>query len=117
MNVFGTDKTMKLLVDATELAERKPEVGWGDIQEELKVGASAAFAIMDWLADNHKAQWKVTNHWVRAGRTYVLNNPAPRLEEMATFLRVGEQRSVAIMNALMKKKLITVNTNYFFQEL
>lgn len=104
-----------LLARAHALATEKGDPGWQGIQSELKVGSEEAAIIHDWLADNHKAEAKISNHWVRSGRAYVLNNPFPTLSDMARVLKIGEKRAFLIMHALVKKRIIKIKSDFAFE--
>lgn len=111
---FEPEKVQELLAQAQILAQSDPELGWYKIQSQLEVGQQAAVVILDWLADKGFVKITITNHWIRAGKTYARNNIAPNLAEMQDSLRVGEQRALAIMRALVQKRVIEVTPEFDF---
>lgn len=106
-----------LLAKAHALATEKGDPGCYGIQTELQVGYEEATIIHDWLVDNHKAEAKISNHWIRSGRAYVLNNPFPTLGDMARVLKIGERRAFLIMSALVKKRIIRIRIDFSFERL
>lgn len=111
----SADEVVLLLAQATLLAQKKSKINWYDIQNELKVGAQEAYIIFDWLADKHEAEPHISNHWIRCGRAYLLNNPFPTLADMAKSLRVGERRAFLIMIALEKRGLLSIKQDFAFE--
>jgi hypothetical protein len=109
------DEVVLLLAQASLFAQKKPKINWYDIQNELKVGAEEANIIFDWLADKNEAEPHISNHWIRCGRSYALNNPFPGLTGMASALRVGERRAFLIMKALEKKGLFSIRSDFTFE--
>jgi hypothetical protein len=108
------EEVIFLLAKASNLAKEKPALNWYEIQNELKIGAQEAYLIFDWLADQHATEPFISTHWLRCGRTYVLNNPFPSLAGMSEMLRVGERRSYLIMQELERKGLIRIKPDFGF---
>lgn len=115
--LYGTEKAMKMLADAEELAKKTPDMDWGVIQNTLKIGAGPAFLIMDWLADTHRADVQVSNHEIRAARAYALNTCTPSLAGMAAALEIGEKRALRLMQVLVARKLVRVTDDFKFERL
>lgn len=109
------DEVTLLLAKASLFAQDNAQISWHQIQNELKVGAAEANIILDWLADNNAAEPQISNHWIRSGRTYVLNNPFSNLTGMARALRIGDRRAFLIMTALQKKGLIALRSDFTFE--
>ena len=109
------EEVSMLLARAIALARKKPELSWFDVQDELKIGFGEAKIIWDWLVDEHGATPRLSEHWVRAGRTYVLNNPFPTLEDMAIKVNIGERRAYGIMQELEKRGLIKIQSDFTFE--
>jgi hypothetical protein len=59
----------------------------------------------------------MSKHWVRCGRTYVLNNPNPTLFGMTERLCVGWRTAHAILLELQKKGLIRIKDDLSFVRL
>ncbi len=113
----SVEEVSLILAKALELATKKPDLGRLDIQSELNVGGDESFIIWDWLADQNLAKPRLSNHWIRYGRLYVLNNPFPDLTEMGAQLKIGERRSYLVMQALEKKGIIRIRPDFSFERL
>jgi hypothetical protein len=109
------EEVTKLLARARELVKEKQQINWHDVQTALVIGAEEAYAIVDWLVDNHEAQPHISAHWIRCGRTYVLNNPLPNLIDMTKMLKIGEGRTFSIMQILEKKNVIRIKHGFGFE--
>ncbi len=114
MRLRGTEKALEILTKALAYAKEHPQSDVYDLQKNLGIGYGEAVIVLDWLGDTHESEPKLSNHWIRAGRTYVLNNPMPTLTEMTQRLKVGEKRGYLIMQTLMQRGLISVNTDFSF---
>jgi len=112
---YEFEEVSMMLARALALARRKPQLSWFDIQDELKIGFGEAKIIWDWLVDEHGATPRVSEHWIRAGRAYVLNNPFPTLEDMAIKMAIGERRAFFIMQELEKRGLIKIQSDFSFE--
>jgi hypothetical protein len=109
------EEWVSILGRATEFAEKNPEAQWIDFQNHLKIGAEEAFIIQDWLADHLRVKPRISNHWIRCGRLYVLNNMFPSVFGMMERLRIGEQTAFQIMFALQKKGVIKILSDFSFE--
>ena len=112
---YDFEEVSMMLAQALALARKKPQLSWFDIQDELKIGFGDAKIIWDWLVDEHGATPNVSEHWVRSGRAYVLNNPFPTLEDMAIKMSIGERRAFFIMQELEKRGLIKIQADFSFE--
>ena len=97
------------------LAKERPELTLLELQRALRLGYGEATVLFDWLADTHVAAGHISNHWIRCGRAYVLNNPCPNLVEMGTMLKIGERRAFLVMLALEKKGAIRIKEDFSFE--
>lgn len=111
----GMEKAMQILAKGSDIAKEKPNVNANDLQVDLDIGYGEAVMVLDWLADNRETEPKLSAHWIRAGRTYVLNNPTPSLQDMCQRLKIGERRGYLIMQKLIARGLIGVNAEFYFQ--
>lgn len=110
----GLEKTIWLLNEALKIAEKDPKANWRKIQDELKIGYGEACIIIDWLADNDKTEARISNHWIRSARIYVMNNKHSSLEEMQERLKLGYKSAFRIMIELQKKELIAIKPDFSF---
>ncbi len=104
-----------MLAHASAKAKEDPDLKFTDFQEELHVGYPIAVAVVDWLADTRQIKASISNHWIRRGRQYVLNNLFATLEGMSEALGMGAERSFLVMQALEKKKIIRIADDYTFE--
>ena len=111
------DEVLLLLARASTLAKKRPELKWRDLQDTLQIGYGEANLILDWLADHHAAEPVISNHWIRCGRTYTLNNFFPTLVDMANMLDLGERRAFLVMHALEKRNIIRIRTDFSFERI
>jgi hypothetical protein len=102
---------------AVRVAEEKPDAGWLVFQNELGLGMDEAFAIHDWLTEQYRAKPRLTTHWMRCGRMYVLNNPSPSLLGMMECVRIGRQSAIQIMNELERKGILKIRPDFTFERL
>lgn len=113
--LYGADKTIHLLNRAVEMTETNPSITWIEVQNRLHVGAESSYVIVDWLADNFKTRPRMSNHWVRCARMYVVNNKETSLEEMSSRLKVGNRTAFQIMLTLEKKGYIKILSDFKFE--
>jgi len=104
-----------LLAQVLTFSRNKEKVSSLDIQNQFKISTPEAEIIFDWLADGGEVEPKISKHWIRCGRRYVLNNPLPDLVDMGRKLGVGERRTFLIMLALEKRKIIHIKENFEFE--
>ena len=115
--LYGADKTVNLLNRALEMSETNPSITWIEIQNKLHVGAAASYVLVDWLADNFKTRPRISNHWIRCARMYVVNNKESSLEEMSNRLKVGNRTAFQIMLILEKKGYIKILSDFKFERI
>lgn len=113
--LYGADKTIHLLNRAVEMTETNPSITWIEVQNRLHVGAESSYVIVDWLADNFKTRPRMSSHWIRCARMYVLNNRETSLEEMSSRLKVGNRTAFQIMLTLEKKGYIKILSDFKFE--
>lgn len=114
---YGVDKTMNLLNRALEMTETNPSVTWIEIQNNLHVSNVASYVLIDWLADNFKTRPRISNHWIRCGRVYVMNNEETSLQEMSSRLNVGNRTAFCVMLELEKKGHIKIISDFRFERI
>ena len=113
----GTEKAMEILAKATKLAKDSPDIYALDLQHELEIGYSESVVVLDWLADTGETQPKVSHHWIRQGRRYVLNDMAPSLSGMALRLELGERRAYRIMQVLEQRGVLRIKDDFTFERI
>ena len=113
---LSSRRRSRILITRASLREKeKPDLTLYDLQKALRSGYGEAMALFDWLADTHVATGNISNHWIRCGRAYVLNNPCPNLVEMGTMLAIGERRAFLVMLALEQKGVIRIKEEFSFE--
>jgi hypothetical protein len=113
----GADDTIYLLNRALEMAETNPSITFDDLQKSLSISTPAAYVIVDWLADNFKTAPRMSNHWIRCARMYVVNNTDTSLEDLTTKLNVGNRTAFQLMLALEKKGYIKILSDFTFERI
>ncbi len=113
--LYGAGKTVSLLNRAVEMTEINPSISWIEVQDTLHVSANASYVIVDWLADNFKTRPRMSNHWLRCARMYVMNNEEISLHEMTSRLNVGNRTAFQFMLALEKKGYIKILPDFKFE--
>ena len=85
-----------------------------DLQDNLGIGYEAALAIHDLFSDRSIIDPAISNHWVRCGRAYALNNISPSLAGMADALAMGGRRAFLVMLELERRKVIYSRSDFSF---
>ena len=110
------EEWVNLLGRAIEISKSNPDANWGTFQDELGVGAEGGCIIQDWLADSHSLKPRLSNHWIKRARVYVLNNQHPSLAEMTDRFNLGYQTALKIVVELGKKKVIKIRPDFTFEK-
>lgn len=114
---YGSETAIALLNQAIDLAKVNPNVGWGDIQNALKIATEPACIIQDWLSDEYLTEPRISKYWIRRGKVYVANNPFPTIGEMSLRMRIGNRTAFFILIELQKKGLIGIKPDLSFDKL
>lgn len=108
----GPEATERILSAARQLAESGTSFSIMSLQRTLRIGYDDAVAVHDWLVDQHAADPTLSNHIIRCGRRFVMNNPFPTLEGLAMALDIGDRRAYAIMLELERRNIIRIGLGF-----
>ncbi len=115
--IYTEQQVNSILNRAIKLAQENPKLNWLDIQKAFSTGYGPACIIQDWLSDEYLTQPRVSKHWIRCGKIYVLNNSNLTLFGMTERLKTGWRSAHAILLELQKKGLIRIKDDLSFVRL
>lgn len=112
--IYGQEKALYFLDQAIHLAKINPQIDWVKLQKAFGIGYEPACIIHDWLGDGYLTEPRVTNHWKRRVKAYIMNNQSPTLVGIVEKLKIGYRTSSLILVELQKKGLVDIKIDMSF---